>query len=122
MVQLGVLLVSAAIQFFPQSMKLLRAHEQNEPGVCLKPNKREAPMQSNMQSIPNIPLVPFLMCPRAVARRLGVSERWVRDHATRRFPKLPVIKLGPLLRFRQADVDEFVERQRDDHSGTKRSS
>jgi hypothetical protein len=34
---------------------------------------------------------------------------------------LPVIKLGPLLRFRQTDVDEFVERQRDDHSGTKRS-
>jgi excisionase family DNA binding protein len=78
-------------------------------------------MQSNMQSIPTTPPVPFLLCPRAVAKRLGVSERWVRDHATRRFPKLPVIKLGPLLRFRQTDVDEFVERQRDDHSGTKRS-
>jgi hypothetical protein len=34
---------------------------------------------------------------------------------------LPVVKLGPLLRFRQTDVAEFVERQRDDHSGTKRS-
>ena len=29
-----------------------------------------------------------------VAKRLGVSERWVRDHATRRSPRLPVVKLG----------------------------
>jgi excisionase family DNA binding protein len=62
-----------------------------------------------------------LLRPHAVAKHLGVSERWVRDHATRRFPKLPVVKLGALLRFRKKDVDEFVERQRDDHSGTKRS-
>jgi DNA-binding FadR family transcriptional regulator len=35
-----------------------------------------------------------------VAERLGVSERWVRDHATRRNPRIPAVKLGPLLRFR----------------------
>ena len=61
-----------------------------------------------------------LLCAREVAERLGVSERWVRDHAIRRTPQLPVIKLGSLLRFRPADVDDFVERQRDDHSGTRR--
>lgn len=55
-----------------------------------------------------------------VAKRLGVSERWVRDHATRRSPKLPVVKLGSLLRFRHEDVDAFIARQRSDHSGAHR--
>jgi predicted DNA-binding transcriptional regulator AlpA len=43
-----------------------------------------------------------------VAERLGVSERWVRDHATRRHPRIPVVKLGPLLRFRQEDIKHFL--------------
>ena len=43
-----------------------------------------------------------------VAERLGVSERWVRDHATRRNPRIRAVKLGPLLRFRWSDVQEFV--------------
>lgn len=55
-----------------------------------------------------------------VAKRLGVSERWVRDHATRRSPKLPVVKLGSLLRFRLEDVEAFITRQRHDHTGTSR--
>jgi excisionase family DNA binding protein len=57
---------------------------------------------------------------RQAAELLGVSERWVRDHATRRSPKIPVIKLGPLLRFRSTDVEQFIELQRDDHSGASR--
>jgi hypothetical protein len=32
----------------------------------------------------------------------------VRDHATRRHPKIPVVKLGPLLRFRQEDIEHFL--------------
>jgi excisionase family DNA binding protein len=55
-----------------------------------------------------------------VAKRLGVSERWVRDHATRRSPRMPVIKLGCLLRFPKEDVEEFINAQRDDHSTTIR--
>jgi excisionase family DNA binding protein len=55
-----------------------------------------------------------------VAKRLGVSERWVRDHATRRSPRLPVVKLGSLLRFRPEDVEQFIDSQRDDHSGSRR--
>lgn len=43
-----------------------------------------------------------------VAERLGVSERWVRDHATRRNPRIRAVKLGPLLRFRWSDVQELV--------------
>jgi excisionase family DNA binding protein len=46
-----------------------------------------------------------------VAERLGVSERWVRDHATRRNPRIPAVKLGPLLRFRWGDVAQFVATQ-----------
>ena len=55
-----------------------------------------------------------------VAKRLGVSDRWVRDHATRRSPRLPVVKLGSLLRFRPEDVEHFINKQRNDHSGTGR--
>jgi len=55
-----------------------------------------------------------------VAKRLGVSERWVRDHATRRSPRLPVVKLGSLLRFRPEDVEQFIVWQRHDHTGTSR--
>jgi excisionase family DNA binding protein len=43
-----------------------------------------------------------------VAERLGVSERWVRDHATRRQPRIAAVKLGSLLRFRWTDVEDFL--------------
>ena len=46
-----------------------------------------------------------------VAKQLGVSERWVRDHATRRSPRIPAVKLGLLLRFRWRDIEEFVAAQ-----------
>lgn len=42
----------------------------------------------------------YLFTAEQVAERLGVSERWVRDHATRRNPRIRAVKLGPLLRFR----------------------
>jgi excisionase family DNA binding protein len=45
---------------------------------------------------------------REVAARLGVSERWLRDHATRRNPRIRAVKLGPLVRFRWPDVQAFV--------------
>lgn len=49
-----------------------------------------------------------------VARMLGVSKAWVRDHATRRNPRIPVVRLGSaraLLRFRQQDIDRFITNQ-----------
>ena len=52
-----------------------------------------------------------LLTAQEVAARLGVSERWVRDHASRRNPRIPAIKLGPLVRFRRFDIDEFVATQ-----------
>jgi excisionase family DNA binding protein len=52
-----------------------------------------------------------LLTPQDVADRLGVSERWVRDHATRRNPRIRAVKLGPLLRFRWSDVEDFLSNQ-----------
>jgi excisionase family DNA binding protein len=49
-----------------------------------------------------------LLTAQEVATRLGVSERWVRDHATRRYPRIRAVKLGPLLRFRLSDVEDFL--------------
>ena len=50
-----------------------------------------------------------LLNAREVAARLGVSERWVRDHTTRRFPKIRGIKLGTLIRYRKTDLEFFVQ-------------
>jgi predicted DNA-binding transcriptional regulator AlpA len=57
----------------------------------------------------SFPIPERLLNAREVAARLGVSERWVRDHTTRRFPKLRGVKLGSL-RYRSADVEEFMEK------------
>lgn len=46
-----------------------------------------------------------------VARMLGVSRAWVRDHATRRSPRIPVVRLGDrraVLRFRPQDIEMFI--------------
>jgi predicted DNA-binding transcriptional regulator AlpA len=58
----------------------------------------------------DFPVQERLLNAREVAMRLGVSERWVRDHTTRRFPKLRGVKLGTLMRYRGADVEEFMEK------------
>lgn len=47
-----------------------------------------------------------------VANQLNASRAWVRDHATRRNPRIPCVRLGgrrALLRFRPADVEAFIE-------------
>lgn len=58
----------------------------------------------------SFPVQERLLNAREVAARLGVSERWVRDHTTRRSPKIRGVKLGTLMRYRCADVEEFMER------------
>ena len=54
-----------------------------------------------------------LLTPQDVARRLQVSVAWVRDHATRKHPRLVGIKIGGLLRFCSDDVDNFIKQQRE---------
>lgn len=56
-----------------------------------------------------------LLTPEQVAARLNVSPDWVRDHSSRKTPRLPVIQLGGgpgrsgLLRYRASDIERFVE-------------
>jgi len=50
-----------------------------------------------------------LLSPKEVAEWLGVSVSWVLDHASRRRPLLRSVKLGKAVRFRRADVEEFIE-------------
>jgi excisionase family DNA binding protein len=49
-----------------------------------------------------------LLGPADVAKWLGVSSGWVRDHATRKEPRIRAVKVGKLLRFRPEDVEEFL--------------
>lgn len=51
-----------------------------------------------------------LLTAQEVAGILKVSYGWVRDHATRKEPRLRCVRVGDLLRFRPKDVTEFIER------------
>ena len=50
-----------------------------------------------------------LLTPKEVAAILGVSVAWVLDHASRRSPRLPSVKLGKPVRFRRAEIEKFIE-------------
>jgi hypothetical protein len=46
-----------------------------------------------------------------VAELLQVSKAWVRDHCTRRSPRIPVVRFGrkrAVLRFRREDINQFI--------------
>lgn len=67
-----------------------------------------------------------LLTPAQVAERLGVSVDWVRDHSSRKMPRLPVIRLGGgpgrkgLLRYRASEIEHFiVELERLSNSGRR---
>jgi hypothetical protein len=63
-----------------------------------------------MRSQPRAPLEALLTLDQ-VAEMLGVSKAWVRDHATRRSPRIPVVRFGDrrgVLRFRPRDVEGFI--------------
>ena len=56
-----------------------------------------------------------LWTPEQVAERLNVSPDWVRDHSSRKEPRLPVIRLGGgpgragLLRYRATEIEKFID-------------
>jgi predicted DNA-binding transcriptional regulator AlpA len=54
---------------------------------------------------------PFLITPAQVAKRLQVSVAWVRDHSTRKYPRLPVVRVGGLLRYRVEDIEQWIGQQ-----------
>jgi hypothetical protein len=53
-----------------------------------------------------------LLTPQDVARRLQVSVAWVRDHSTRKQPRLPVVRVGGLLRYHPIDLDQWIQDRR----------
>ena len=53
-----------------------------------------------------------LLAPQDVARRLQVSVAWVRDHSTRKQPRLPVVRVGGLLRYHPIDLDHWIQDRR----------
>jgi excisionase family DNA binding protein len=61
-----------------------------------------------------------LLNAREVAEKLGVSERFIRDHTTRRSPRIPAVRLGKLIRYRRTDVDGFMA-ELDTLSSSRRS-
>jgi len=44
-----------------------------------------------------------------VAEILNVSTAWVYDHAERKRPQLPSVRLGKAVRFRPGDIENFIE-------------
>lgn len=50
-----------------------------------------------------------LLTPREVAQILNVSAAWVYDHADRKRPVIPSVRLGKAVRFRPEDVRTFIE-------------
>ena len=61
-----------------------------------------------------------LLAPQDVARRLQVSVAWVRDHSTRKHPRLPVVRVGGLLRYHPGDLERWIEDLR--AAGIRRAS
>lgn len=51
-----------------------------------------------------------LLTAREVAQILNVSAAWVYDHADRKQPRLPIVRLGKAVRFRPADIHAFIEK------------
>ena len=50
-----------------------------------------------------------LLIAEEVARILNVSAAWVYDHADRKRPQIPSVRLGKAVRFRPEDVQAFIE-------------
>jgi excisionase family DNA binding protein len=52
-----------------------------------------------------------LMTIKDVARKLGVSQNWVYSHLRVRKPLLPHVRLGGHIRFREEDIETWIEEQ-----------
>jgi excisionase family DNA binding protein len=50
-----------------------------------------------------------LLTAEQVAQLLNVSTAWVYDHADRKRPAIPCVRLGKSVRFRPEDVRTFIE-------------
>jgi excisionase family DNA binding protein len=50
-----------------------------------------------------------LLTVQEVAEILHVSAAWVYDHADRKQPRIPIVRLGKAVRFRPVDIQAFIE-------------
>ena len=50
-----------------------------------------------------------LLTAEEVATILNVSTAWVYDHADRKRPLIPSVRLGKAVRFRPEDVQKFID-------------
>ncbi len=49
-----------------------------------------------------------LLTAEEVANMLNVSTAWVYDHADRKRPMIPSVRLGKTVRFRPEDIEQFI--------------
>jgi len=66
-------------------------------------------LNSDLQRSPQSPHSDRLLTINEVAEWLGVSKAWVYDHATRKKPFLPCVRLGEITRFRRAEIESFIQ-------------
>jgi len=66
----------------------------------------DAPATESRQPMPRTGVA--LLTVAQVSAMLQVSEAWVRDHSTRKNPRLKCVKVGKLLRYRVEDIEEFI--------------
>jgi excisionase family DNA binding protein len=72
-------------------------------------NNLIADLRRPLQSGKNTADPDRLLTTNEVAEWLGVSKAWVYDHATRKKPFLPCVRLGEITRFRRAEIESFIQ-------------
>ena len=45
------------------------------------------------------------------AKYINMSRSWLYDHSSRKYPRVPVIRMGASLRYDVADLDKFLDEQ-----------
>jgi excisionase family DNA binding protein len=66
-------------------------------------------MDPNGEDLRIVSAIDQLLTVEEVARVLHVSTGWVYDHADRKQPLIPSVRLGKAVRFRARDVEKFIE-------------
>jgi len=100
----------------------MNSNKQQESPVPWERSERNAAVPSSEEQFFNLPTSRVtkhefdpLWTPEQVAQRLNVSPDWVRDHSSRKEPRLPVIRLGGgpgkagLLRYRPSQIEMFID-------------
>lgn len=87
--------------------------KQKTPELALEPSDGSNSLTANRHSTSSESIERTAFdCERLLnaqfAERLGVSERYIRDHTTRRSPRIPAVRLGELIGYRRSDVELFM--------------